>query len=186
MTGASGAEVKVTLLDVDGLPLANQTIEVGVEPAEGAELGPIEATDATGVTEFKLTSTSVGTRSLTISVGQVVLSQQAVVKFTSDQVADAIINTGGIQQVGQLVTIEITLQNDDQQPVSGKMIELVVKPADEVDITQPSQASDEEGKLTAQLLSKTITTKILSLKMGDLVLEDTAAMLFQPGPVDKI
>jgi hypothetical protein len=99
MIGQQGADVTVTLMDVDGYPMADQTIGVKVEPEDGSQLGQIEATDAEGVTQFNLQASSVGNRSLTVSVGEVVLSQQVVVKFTSDQVTDAIINTGGIQQV---------------------------------------------------------------------------------------
>ena len=71
-------------------------------------------------------------------------------------------------------------------PISGQMIELLVEPAAEVDLTQPSQASDREGKLSAQLLAKTTGTKKLSVKIGQQVLADVAAMIFQPGPADKI
>ena len=112
--GQSGAEVTVTLVYQDGYPLAGKKVEVKVEPEAESQLGEIMASDGEGITRFKLQASSRGSRVVTISVGEVVLSQQAMVKFTSNQVTEAIINSGSIQQVGQLVEVEITLRNEDQ------------------------------------------------------------------------
>ena len=186
MIGQEGAVLTVKVVDKQGLVMEGQTVTAEVEPAEKATVGIAKTTDKQGETQLRIQSVTAGDRKITVQVGEVVLTSTASVKFTSNQVENVLINAGGVRKVGELITVSLTLQNAAKLPVSGQRVQVVVEPEAGVTLTQPTQDSDVHGKLEAKLFSQTAGLKMLKVRSGDTTLENSAAITFQAGAVEKV
>ena len=186
MMGPPGTQLTVKVVDQQGLSMAGQIVTAILEPSVQATVGQAAATDAEGQTQLNIQSEIAGDRQVTVKVGSMVLKQTIIVKFTSNQVATAEVSTSGVKKVGELVTVGITLLNADQLPVSGQQVEVLVEPDEGVILTQPKEASDDQGQLEAQLLSERAGLKTVKLEVGNAELDVNASLIFQAGPVDKV
>ncbi len=186
MIGQQGAVLTVKVVDKQGLVMKGQTVTAKVEPADQVTVSTAKTTDKQGETQLRIQSVTAGERKVTVQVGEVVLTSTASVKFTSNQVANVLISAGGVRKVGELITVSLTLQNASQLPVSGQKVEVIVEPEEGVTLTQPTQDSDVQGKLEAKLFSQTAGLKMLKVKSGDTVLENSAAIIFQAGTAEKV
>ena len=186
MIGGEGAKLSVKVLDQQGLAMADQTVTVVLEPADNAIVTKAASTDAAGQTRLTIQSTQEGERQITVKVGDTFLKESLSVNFTSSQVTAAEIMAGGLKQVGELVKVKVTLLNADTLPVTGQKMELIVEPATGVIITQPQKGSDGQGQLEIELLSQKAGLKTVKIKVGESILDNSAAIIFQAGPVDKV
>ncbi|MDP7280198.1 MAG: invasin domain 3-containing protein, partial [Candidatus Poribacteria bacterium] len=184
--GLDKAVLTIEVLDAEGLPMDGQAVSVSLQPATDITLGQIKETNQTGQTQVEISSQTKGPRTITIQVGETVLDAKPVITFTSDQVTQATIQAGGRRKAGQLVKVPIILSNEVGQPISGKLATLMVEPELGVTVTQPSQASDTEGKLEATLLAETVGVKTLKVKVGETVFPKTASLILEAGPVESV
>ena len=186
MIGQKGATLTVKLVDEQGLAMKGRVVGAKVEPVSDVTVGTAQPTDQKGLTQLKIQSKTIGQRIVTLSAEGITLASKAKIEFVSNQVTNVSIDVDKVQNVGQLVTIIMTLQNSDQLPVSGQLVEVLIEPSAGVTVTQPSQVSDAQGKLEAQLFSQTAGLKMLKVKSSDSLLENGTAITFQTGSVDKI
>ena len=184
--GQEGPTLAVKLVDKQGLVMEGLVVEAKVEPVGDVTVSIAQPTDLEGLTQLRIQSSVIGQRIVTLSVGEITLSSEAKIRFTSNQVTSVLVDVNRTQKVGKLVTATITLENVNRFPVSGQRVEVLVAPNAGVTVTQPTQNSDAQGKLKAELFSQTAGLKKLKFRWNDSLLEDSTTIIFQADSVDKL
>ena len=77
--GVDTATVKIQIVSEQGLPVTGKTIVAKVDPDQEVTVGSAKPTDEEGRTKVDLTSTTTGQRTVTVSVGQVVLESKPTI-----------------------------------------------------------------------------------------------------------
>ncbi|MBD3373980.1 T9SS type A sorting domain-containing protein [candidate division KSB1 bacterium] len=103
--GLATSHVDITLADMFGNAISNQSIGISVIPSQGVEITQPENTDLNGRTTAVLTSTASGEKTVQVSVpGQPEFTMSTVVTFTSGEADDLVIFSGN-NQIGNRGTV---------------------------------------------------------------------------------
>lgn len=123
--GKESVDIQVTVRKSDGTALAGRTMKVSVSGEGNTVTQPAGSTDDQGVATAKLTSTTAGTKKVTVSVdaegGPVSLSSQPTVEFvvlTASKLAFTAAPSMGTAGAA-LGVFEVTIQNADGETMTG-------------------------------------------------------------------
>jgi Invasin, domain 3/Filamin/ABP280 repeat/Bacterial Ig-like domain (group 1) len=120
-SGSSASTITVTVRDAFGNPLSGVEVELSVNGSGNTLTQPSQPTNANGVTTGRLSTSAVGTRTVSATAGGVAIEQTATVTVSagapSAAASSATVPNG---TAGQSTTIEILLRDAQGNPVAGR------------------------------------------------------------------
>ncbi|QJD84666.1 Ig-like domain-containing protein [Cohnella herbarum] len=156
--GVSASTVTVTLNDVNGVPVAGQTVTLTADGGNST-ITPVNAvTNEQGIAEFKVTSLLAGQVTYRAETSDTVIAQTATVTFqtvpTSGTPTTSVarstvtatpdrVNADGTATA----TVTVTLLNAVGQPVAGKEVKLTAANGHSVITSAGEVVSDEQGQV---------------------------------------
>jgi len=190
--GTSTTTITITAKDAFGTPLQgipDANIVVASTGTGNTITQPTTATDAAGQTTATMSSTVPETKTISVTINGVAITDTASVVFEppDPSAAQSTVEatTPVVADGTSTTTITITANDASGTPIPG------IAPGDVVvaatgagnTITQPTAATDASGQTTATMSSTVAETKTVSVTISGIAITDTASVLFEPGPV---
>ena len=185
-SGSSAATITVTVRDEFGNPLSGVEVSLSATGSGNTLVQPTGATNADGVTTGRLSSTAVGSPTVSATAGGIAVEQTATVTVgpgvPSASTSSATVPNG---QAGQATTIEILLKDAIGNPVPGGSgaIELSISGANNVGVRP---ATDQGGgRYTVAYTPLAIGTDQVTIRVsGGALAGSPFPSQVEPGPVN--
>jgi Bacterial Ig-like domain (group 1)/Filamin/ABP280 repeat len=185
-TGSSASTITVTVRDQFDNPLPGVEVALAVTGSGNTLVQPDGPTNASGVTTGRLSSTAVGSRTVSATAGGIAIEQAATVTVSagtpSASTSSATVPNG---QAGQTTTIEILLKDASDNPVAGRAssIEFSISGANSVG---GLAASDQGGgRYTVSYTPQVAGTDRITIRVsGSALAGSPFPSQVEPGPVN--
>lgn len=185
-SGSSASTITVTVRDEFDNPLSGVEVTLAVTGSGNALVQPVGPTNASGVTTGSLSSTAVGSRTVSATAGGIAIAQTTTVTVGSGapsaSTSSATVPNG---QADQTTTIEILLKDASGNPAAGRAsaIELSISGANNVG---GRAASDQGGgRYTVAYTPQVAGTDRVTIRVsGSALAGSPFPSQVEPGPVD--
>jgi hypothetical protein len=185
-SGSSASTITVTARDEFGNAVAGVAVSLSATGSGNTLVQPTEATDADGVTTGRLSSTAVGSRTVSAIAGGIAIVQTATVTVgagaPSASTSSATVPNG---EAGQPTTIEILLKDAIGNPAPGRAtaIDLSISGANNVGARA---ATDEGGgRYTVAYTPRAIGTDQVTIRVSGAALAGSPfPSRVDPGPAN--
>jgi adhesin/invasin len=171
--------ITVTAKDVSGNPISGATVVLAASGSGNTLNQPVGLTDASGVAQGDLSSTIVGTKTITATVNGVALTQTAVVTVTAGAVSAAQSTVGAapatIQAGNGTSTITVTAKDDRGNPINGATVVLAATGTGNT-LVQPASVTNASGVATGTLSSSVAESKTVSATIDGTAITQTAVV----------
>ena len=166
-SGASAATITVRVRDGFGNPVAGVPVALAVDGSGNTLTQPSAPTDANGVATGRLSSTSVGLRTVTVTAGGVELDDVATVTVQagtpSASTSTATVPNGS---AGQRTTIEIQLKDALGNPVPGRASAIAVSIAGANNAGGLGASDEGAGRYTASYTPQVVGTDQVTVEVS--------------------
>jgi len=175
--GVDSAAISVVVRDVNGNPVAGQTVAIAASGTGNVLVQPAGPTDASGAASASIASTVAESKQLTITInpgaGQLVLGLQPTVEFIADasQLSAALSSasatpiTGLVANGLDAATIEVVVRDAHGNPVPGQLVEIAASGSGNT-LVQPAGPTDASGTVTASIASTGAASKLLTITIN--------------------
>jgi hypothetical protein len=183
-SGSSAATITVRVRDRFGNPVAGAPVTLAVNGTGNTLTQPTEPSDANGVATGRLSSTVVGTRTVTATAGGVQLEQGATVTVQagapSASTSTATVPNGS---VGEPTTIEIQLKDALGNPVAGRASAIAVSISGTNSVGGVGASDEGGGRYTASYTPEAAGADQVAVLVSDgAVAGSPFTSQVQPGP----
>ena len=184
-SGSSASTITVTVRDQFGNPLADVDVSLEVTGGSGNALTqPSGPTNANGTTTGRLSSTTVGNRTVRATAGGVEITQTASVTVSAG-IPSAATSTATVPngQAGQPTTIEIQLKDAQGNPVAGRANAIAVSISGGNNI--PGIGADDQGggRYTVAYTPEVAGTDLVTVQVsGGPISGSPFTSIVSPGP----
>jgi len=175
--GVATTSVTATVRDVNGNPVAGQTVQLAASGAGNTLAQPAAVTDANGAAVGTLGSTVAETKTLTLTVnpgpGAVVASATPTVGFIANigtisaglSSVLAAPGTGVVADGVAASTITVTVRDAEGNPVPGQTVQIALSGSGNT-LTQPAAVTDASGVAVASIASIRAESKTVSVTVN--------------------
>jgi hypothetical protein len=183
-SGSSAATITVRVRDRFGNPVAGAPVTLAVNGTGNTLTQPTEPSDANGLATGRLSSTVVGTRTVTATAGGVQLEQGATVTVQagapSASTSTATVPNGS---VGEPTTIEIQLKDALGNPVAGRASAIAVSISGTNSVGGVGASDEGGGRYTASYTPEAAGADQVAVLVSDgAVAGSPFTSQVQPGP----
>jgi protocatechuate 3,4-dioxygenase beta subunit len=180
------ATITVTVKDGNGNPISGATVVLEATGSGNTLLQPGGPTNANGVATGTLSSTEVGTKTVSATANGTALAQTATVTVTSAPVSAALSTVtaapSSITAGSGTSTITVTVKDENGNPISGATVVLAATGSGNT-LTQPAGPTNANGVATGALSSTVAGTKTVSATANGTAITQTAQVTVTPGPI---
>ena len=176
--GGATSTITVTVKDDYGNPVSGASVQLSAS-GSGNTLSAAGTTNGSGVYTGTISSTVSGDKTVTATVGGLVIEQTALVTVTAgsvdpDQSAVEAAPTS-IDQGSDVSTITVTAKDALGNPASGVTVVLSV-PGSGATLTQPASATNASGVATGTLSAASAGARTVSATAGGTAITQTATV----------
>ena len=183
-SGASAATITVRVRDGFGNPVPDVPVALAVDGTGNTLTQPSAPTDVNGIATGRLSSTAVGTRTVSVTAGGVELEQVATVTVQpgapSATTSTATVPNGS---AGLRTTVEIQLRDALGNPAPGRASAITVTVGGANSIGGVGASDEGGGRYTASYTPQVAGTDQIAVQVsGSAVAGSPFASIVEPGP----
>ena len=182
--GGTGSAISVTARDSHGNPVVGATVVLASTGTGNTLVQPAGVTDSTGLATGSLTSTKAETKTVSATVGGVLVNQTATVTVDPGAIAATQSTLGAsptsIAAGGGSSVITATARDAFGNPISGLTAVLAATGTGNT-VTQPPSPTDASGIATGALSSTAAGSKVVSATIGGVAIAQTDTVAVTSG-----
>ena len=100
--------------------------------------------------------------------------------FVSAEKSKTSVITGATPMIGDLITVEVILVNDQNIALSDKEVKLEITPMDGIEIQNMTAQTDQDGKGQLKFIANSKGVKRITVTSGELEIGETRAIIVKP------
>lgn len=181
--GAAPATITVTARDANGNPVPGLAVTLAATGSGNTLTQPAAVTDASGVATGSLTSTAVGTKTITSTIDGVPVTQTATLTVSAAAIAAS---TSTLSVASSTIAagvgstdVTVTARDGFGNPVAGAAV-LLSATGDGNTVTQPASVTNASGVAVGSFSSTVSEAKTLSATAGGVAVTQTAVVTVVP------
>lgn len=190
--GTDIATLRVTLLNVDGVPMPNKPVDIAIASGSNLTINGTQVsanqyitignTNSNGVATTSITTTIAGTRTIKARSGQELIVQEGTVEFVPGAVSATTslitASPASAPADGQSpITVTVTARDSNNNLIQGANV--VLQSTGNAVVTQPTTPTDSQGKTSGQIVNASGETVTISAKVNGVDLQDVANIVFR-------
>ena len=185
--GQDQAQLRLTLIDQQGLPWPGQKVELVVSPAEDTFFLPYsETSNQKGQVTAQLQSLSKGEKVVQAKMGDQLLPYQVKLTLVSAQASNNQIKAVGSAIAGQSVAVTVVLKNEQGVPLPGQPVNLLINPSTGVSLPAEETVTNQQGEAEISFEATSAGVKVITAEVDGQVIEANKLVLITADAVAKL